>query len=529
MIQKIRSYLLDNKENKESIGWYVAIIMLVPLFSYFFISKNVKKNSIGKVNGQEINASIFNLKLYQQSMLLETIYKQLGKKEADYLVSLFFQGRSPEEFVLIDAIRQAYLSDFFHRYISLSPIAKNKVFYDSLNDENAFKQTIGEIFFNIVRKKIDEKIGANLDRLISMREVDDYVQGVYQNNLISMIFQSFIGGIEKKIFAHYVVPQKFELLTYTFDRKKNGEVYKKSIDTSIIEDQQLKSFYELGLHAGGYKRNKIFNFSFIKYGIKENQKKEFFKNANKEERKKLLEKKLSELFSLEKARDAKTFESILEKNFLRKGGSSEVRLELVDKEKKSSVVLPNAVLDFVSSFPVSENFIVVDDIIYFISNIDFKEPENLSFEEARSVVLENLVQERVNNLIEEKMTSMRYELEEKGSVVDKDLWLEDRLNFDVIAVKKKSELDFLSQSILKKINSGGLRQGSTFSIEEGDKVTVFYVLSDIVADEACPGLFSKRENAFSYGFFFENLLQAAKIDIYENNSEKKENIVEGGA
>jgi hypothetical protein len=529
MIQKIRSYLLDNKENKESIGWYVAIIMLVPLFSYFFISKSVKKNSIGKVNRQEINAAIFNLKLYQQSMLLETIYKQLGKKEADYLVSLFFQGRSPEEFVLMDAIRQAYLSDFFHRYISLSLIAKKKVFYDSLNDENAFKQTIGEIFFNIVRKKVDEKIGANLDRFISMREVDDYVQEVYQNNLISMIFQSFIGGIEKKIFTYYVVPKKLELLTYTFDKKKNGEIYKKLIDTSIIEDEQLKSFYETGLHAGSYKKNKIFNFSFIKYGVKENQKKDFFKNANKEERKKLLEKKLSELFSLEKARDAKTFESILEKNFLRKGGSSEVRLELVGKEKKSSVVLPDAVLDFVSSSPVSENFIVVDDVIYFISNIDFKEPENLSFEEARSLVLGNLVQERVNDLIEEKVTSMRYELEEKGIIAEKDSWLEDRLYFDVIAVKKKSELDFSSQLILKKINSGGLRQGSTFSINEGDKVTVFYVCSDIVVDEARPELFSKRENALSYGFFFENLLQAAKIDIYENNSEKKDNIVEGEA
>lgn len=529
MIQKIRSYLLDNKENKESIGWYVAIIMLVPLFSYFFISKNVKKNSIGKVNDREISAAIFNLKLYQQSMLLETIYKQLGKKEADYLVSLFFQGRSPEEFVLMDSIRQAYLSNFFQRYISLSSIARKKVLSDSLKNENGFKQTIGEIFFNIIRKKIDGKLGANLDRYISMKEVDDYVEEVYQNNLISMIFQAFIGGIEKKIFTHFVIPKNLELLSYTFDKKKNREVYKKFVDTSAIEKPYLQSLFEEGIRRGKYQKNKVFNFSFIKYGVKENQKKDFFKTTNKEERKRVLEKKLSELFSQEELRDAKSFEAILEKNFLRKGGSSDVKLELVGNEKKSSVVLPYSVLDFVSSFPVSENFIVVDDVIYFISNIDSKKPENLSFEEAYSLVLEDLVQARVSDLIDEKVTSMRYELEEKESIAEKDSWSEGKLYFDVLGMSKNNELDFVSRSILKKLNSGGFRKGSTFSIQEEEKVIVFYVVSVGEDEKTLPKLFSKRENAISYGCFFENLLQASRIDIYENKSEKLDNIVESEA
>ena len=68
-----------------------------------------------------------------------------------------------------------------------------------------------------------------------MKEVDDYVEEVYQNNLISMIFQAFIGGIEKKIFTHFVIPKNLELLSYTFDKKKNREVYKKFVDTSAIE------------------------------------------------------------------------------------------------------------------------------------------------------------------------------------------------------------------------------------------------------------------------------------------------------
>jgi hypothetical protein len=521
MIQKIRSYLLENKEIKESIGWYVAIIMLVPLFSYFFISQRAKKNSIGSVNGTEINAAIFNLKLYQQSLILESVYKQLGKKEADYLVSLFFQGRSPEEFLLLDAIKHAYLSFFFKKYVFGQQIAQKKVLFDSLKNQEQFKQIVGDVFFSVIKKKAigDGASGIHFDRFITMKQVDEHIEEVYQNNALFMMFQGFIGSIERKILKDFVIQKKVNLISYTFDKKKNGNQLKKLIDIGVVSDEQLRHIYEAGLSRDLYLRNKIYTFSFAKYGIRDAEKKDFFKNIARKDKKKAIEKKLAGLFSLEELKDKATYEKVLENHFKRMSESQDGKIEICPEgEKRCSLVsLPGEVKDFVVSVD-GHNIFVFDDSIYFIHDVQSQKLEILPFEEARDLVLSHFMEERINELLEEKATVMRYELEENGKATEGAFWKEEQIDFDVLAAKKNAEKSSRDAVILRKLSVGGFRKGSTFVSVDDSNFAVFCV-SGVEEDESLPLFYSKRDSAASFGVFFENTLRQAHIDIYQRNKD----------
>lgn len=522
MIQKIRSYLLDNKENKESIGWYVAIIMLVPLFSYFFISKGIKNKGIGSVNGEQINVNVFRVKLYQQSLLLETIYKSLGKKEADYLVSLFFQGRSPEEFLLIESLKQTFLNGIFKKYMAPFNIATQKIALDLSRNEPGFKQFIGEVFYEIISKENPSQVG--IERSISMEEVDAYVEQSYQNNFSSMILQSLLSGTEKKIFSQYFLQKNIKFLTYTLDKKKAFDHYKNLVDLKKVQETELKFMYENGLKEGKFQKNKTYTFSFVKYGLKEGEKKDLLKINSKEEKKKELEKKLSTLLSKTEEENEKEYEKILEEHFVRLSGGTHVSLEVSGEDKKSSIPLPTEILNFVTERNTKFNALVADDTVYFISKINNEKVTYYSFEEAQKEILELYLKDQVTHFITEKITLLRYELEEKGRLFDHDIWVEGELDFDVLKQGSKGgKADSLFSSLMRKVSVGGMKEKSTCWVDTGEKITLFYVVS-FEKEASLPQFYAKRENIFSFGVFFENLLRQAKIDI-NDQSQKDLNFV----
>lgn len=511
MIQKIRSYLLDNKENKESIGWYVAIIMLVPLFSYFFIARNNKTSLyIGHVNNNFILKSIFQIKSYEQQILIENIFKFFGEEQASSLLSMFFQGKTPDQFLLSEEIKRLFLVGRSSALISSDLIAGKKISFDIANNSDRFKEVVGEIFYKIILGETKEF--SRLLATVPIDLIDSYACEAYQIRLLKNLFQLPISILEKKITAYPQAPLKIHFTSYVYDKVKGIGYYKKMFNLDSVSEDEYKDFYSRGLKSGYYQKDRNIVFTLTKYLKKDlNRSSDTIKKELSSSLKKELEIALINKWSLlsEGTADLNDWRSILEKNFQRNAHHGNILLTLVGDEKKSSVVLPPEVLEAVQKNDALYFVIIVDDALYLIENIDKKKQEQKSFEEAKKAVLENIVLSRVEDHLVQDITQMRYSLEE-GKEHFADVWKKESFVFDPLGEKKEDQGDKIFS---QKLSFGALREGVTFIEENENKVTIFFVKKIEVSPDAT---LLRKESGVGVNIFVENSLQSAIIDIYDD-------------
>ena len=144
-------------------------------------------------------------------------------------------------------------------------------------------------------------------------------------------------------------------------------------------------------------------------------------------------------------------------------------------------------------------------------------------------ILELFQKDQIAHFITERITLLRYELEERGRLFDHDIWVEGELDFDVLKQGGKGgKADSLSSSLMRKLSIGGMKEKTTCWVDTGEKITLFYVVS-FEQEANLPQFYAKRENIFSFGVFFENLLRQAKIDINDYTQKDLNFVAEADA
>lgn len=508
MIQKIRSYLLDNKENKDSIGWYVVIIMIAPLLGIFFQYTKSKKENVACVNGVVVDKAIFQLKLYEQKNLIENVLNLLGNEKGASFLSMIFQGKSPEQFILLEEIRKALLIGLFKKEISKYFVSGNKILFDMSNNSIKLKQIVGDLFYKLLSG--DNKDIASIAGSVDMKKIDEYAYNSYQAILMNDLLKAPISAIERIIHFDFLLPSEIFFTVYECDFSKDSYFYKKIANEQIITEDELRNSYDKGIKLGLYNKDEEVKCSIFKYRNKKG------KEANSKLSKKDIDIAITkkwEVFSQDLVGE-EDFKRALDKNFSFFEVLDEVSISLVADKKVASVVLP---LPVIEKIILKENdfFVLVEDeIVYFVKNIERQKVEALSYEKAKPKVKERLILERVNDVMSEEITSFRYKLEEDSNVVPENFWIKKERKFSYLSADLDSEKNVkndFKEFVLKKLSLGILREKASFVEIENEKFVIYFV-KKILKEEKSSFSSLRKDKGLGISLFVENLLRIANID-----------------
>jgi hypothetical protein len=529
MIQKIRSYLLDNEDHKDSIGWYVVIIMLFPVVGMIFQYRKSVSTYVGTVNSKKIEKSIFNIKLFEQAKLMENINKMFGEEQGAYFFEMLFQGKTLEQFVLSGEIRRLFLQQKFEKLISGDSIASEYILL-SLKSKSLdkIKSNIGELPFLLVTGQLKPNALGSLN--VDINKVDTYCQEVFQVNLLKNIFLMPLATIEKLSFVNYPsLPFKINFAVY-FLSSKQIETYRKGVDIKTITDAEMRSVYDLGFKEGRFDKPRTYKFIISTYSIKDK------KNKKDKNLKASVDK--SELNEIND-----TLADIWKK--LNEGGKAEIdsvikglQEELVcvsaaksvdlvfDNNKNvvsSSMQLSKSLKDNIVNYAIKNQNKEKQEASFFVAfieegNLFFIEEKSLSalehsvFDEVKALLIDDIVAKRADGLIREDMEIIRYALEAKEKVA-LPLWNhEDKVFSRELDNKKEVNIDRSFHDLVnKKISSGGLREGNTFLDFNEDFYRVYYVSG--LTYEVEDRFVVRKDQFYNKEVFIESLERYAKIEM----------------
>jgi hypothetical protein len=537
MIQKIRSYLLDNEDHKDSIGWYAAIIILAPLLGIFFQYR--KQNSIymGSVNGKKIEKSVFNIKLYEQSSLVENIKRMFGEDQAEYFFDMLFQGKGMEEYVLSSEIKRIFLQGLFEKIISNDVISENFILFNIKNKSlDKIKKNVGELPFLLITQQIKPSDVQALN--VDMGKIDLYCQEVFQVNLLKDLFFVPLSTIEKLVLFEYPsLPIRVNYRTYSFLLDQDD--YRKNIKPEVILDNELRAKYDLDLKKNKHKKDKIITFSISAFCLKELEKKDVLdkskidkskkEDLNKVNKNEEIEKKWKILSSGEKKNTLVNIKDILNKNFSFLKGEiyNDCKITFKDNNEKQVVSsslasLSNILREKIKNEAVKnkENFftVILDDKIYLVENCLISAGGFVSFEESKSIIIKSIIEERAGQLLDQDIDKIRYSLEKNSDDVVLSGWKKNTVIFNKDRNKdnnKKSISDFdleVEKLTSEKLSSGGLRKGTTFILKKADEFIIFYV-EDMTYEDEKQNFKTRKDGLYNKEFFVESLENNAKIEI----------------
>jgi hypothetical protein len=514
MIQKIRSYLLDNEDHKESIGWYVVIIMLAPILSIFFQYRKQNSIYLGSVNGKKIEKSIYNIKLYEQSSLFENIKKMFGEEQANYFFNMLFQGKGLEEYVLSGEIKRVFLHTLYEKLISSDVISEDFILANVKSKSfDKIKKSIGELPFLLITKQIK---ASDLSQLkIDMNVIDNFCQEAFQVDLLKNLFFVPLSAIEKSVFVDYpALPIRVAFIEYKFDLTQNN--YRNAINKEMISDYELHVFYDKGVKNKQYRKNRTLAFSVSRYDLPEDAKTKD-KELNRSEE---IKNRWNIISSDSKQLSLSELKTTLSKHFVLNQKSIEKDVAIVFSNSNdllkihsspwgvSSDLKEKVVSSFLEHKDDFFSFIFQDKI-YLVEHCSCTLDGTLDFEEARNLVLSDIVMSRADQNLLADIDLIRYALE-LGESVAYSGWKKNDVSFTRNKEDKKDTA--FNDIVLQKLSMGGLRKGSSFVVLNEKEYSVYFV-SDITYEEQKRVLSSRKDMLYNKEIYVESLERLAKIDL----------------
>ena len=380
MIQKIRSYLLDDQDHRDLFAWLVVVVIMVPAIAMFFQYRKNYVSTVGAVNEKKIEKSIFQLRLFEQMKMFESIAKLFGEEQSRYFYDMLFQGKSVEQYVLSQEIRRLFLHSLFVNNISSQTIANDYILKNLRSDGfEKMKFVLGELPFLLVTGQIKPIAMGNLN--VDIKKIDSYCSEVFESNLMKNIFLVPLAAIEKMSFNNYPgLPIKINLIIYSYHFNKESD-YKKLIEKNMISENEIYSRYTIELAKENYQELRSFSSSISCFVLKDEKKKLNEKN-------KIFQDKLDFLI-----KENKNKEDILKSIFLvgdlsLKKNYQNIAIvvnngnvgEIVNSKDKDSIardiplearkkIILNIFEDIKNNKNLDYYFIVYDGCLYYFENI----------------------------------------------------------------------------------------------------------------------------------------------------------------
>lgn len=526
MIQKIRSYLLDDKDNKESIGWYVVIVMLFPIIGIFFQYKKNFEIYLGSVNDKKIERSIFNIKLFEQKQMMENIGKMFGNEQKEYFSEILFQGKSIEDYVLSSEIKRIFLQSLFDKNIVNGNIASDFILFNINNKSyDKLRKFLGEVPFLLISGSLKPSMLGSLN--IDMNKIDVYCEEVFQVNLLKNIFLVPLSIIERHCFVNYPANNlckiHFQVFTLNFsdylsDYLKGEKKKDEEKDIQKIDDNEMQFVYDSEVKKDLFLKNGEVNFKLTVFDIKK-------KSGSDLEDNNYLLYLLKEIEL--KKNDKKTSYDFFKNHLLILSSHNKITMNFDYKDLKNKIsstyVFPeslkiNILMECMQNKNLKDFYVFVEKgKLYFIENVFLNKKENLSFDLAREEVRKIIIEKRLREELDKEILLIRYELESKKTI-EKINWKKSEAVFsrDMMIEKNKKDLknDNLNSLVIKKLNGGGLRVGNTFLEKENNNYIIYYVSNISYEDNNNNnnGILRKNKN-YAVDVFIEALQKKVKMDI----------------
>ena len=523
MIQKIRSYLLDNEEHKDSIGWFVVIVMLMPIIGMIFQYRKHISTQVGTVNGKAIEKSIFNIRLFEQKKLMGNIEKMFGEEQSQYFFNMLFQGKTLEQYILSNEIRRAFMQNLFCKLVSQDNIAGEYILLNFKKKSlDKIKNMIGELPFLLVTGQLKPSALGGLN--VEMKKIDLYCEEVFQSNLLSSVFLVPLSTLEKVIFTNFpLLPIKIDFQVYSYHLPKIDIKKNKIESNNIISENELRSIYDQNIDLFQKRRNLTCDISIFEAKEKNKNLKSKDLIALNEN----IEKKWNELSKDSKDDLGKNIK-ILEDNFNRRDGYKNVKFNFILEKNtfdvQSSIELLKNLKEKIVSYAIKNqkkivdntiSFVLIEDgAIYLISNFDLSPIEYKSFELLQDELINDILHKRAISSLELEIQQARYLLESQGVFDENCLWRKEKKIFlkNNTSISEKNNDNNFYELVSKKIASGGLRKGSTF-VEIEDNVYKIYFVSELTYEEVASSFIPRKDHFYNKDIFLESLERNAKINI----------------
>ncbi len=520
MIQKIRSYLLDNEDHKDSIGWLVAILMLAPMIGIIIQYRKTESNYIGSVNSKNIEKSVYYVRLFEQKQLMENINKMFGEEQASYFFDILFQGKTLEEYILSSEIRRNFSQELFEKLISDSYISDyfilDRIKKKALND---IKGYVGELPFLLITGQIKPSALGQLN--IDIKKIDSYCKEVFQVILLNNSLIIPLSLIEKYSLKKCPsVPLKINFTTFTYHLKQND--YRKKVDINKISDNEMRICYDKEIKSGNFRKDRKIELSINSYSEKVKDKKLLKENNDEKESK--LKKELEEI-NASFGKDYLLLSKELRQKFDNKVVNQNITIEFNDEKK-----------EIISKNPFLSEKIKAELLSYILKNINkkdllnkdkeyicFVEKDNIyciklvlfpfeyfSFEQSKEKILDIISLKREDALIQLDINKIRYDLEAKRSV-DISCWKKEEIIFEKSHNNEdKSKDNSFYKLVSNKIINGGLKKDASF-VECFDGCYKIYFINELSYEEN--DFISRKDQFINEQIFVESIERFAKIKI----------------
>jgi hypothetical protein len=528
MIQKIRSYLLDDEENKSSVGLYVVIVLLAPMLGIFFEYRKTKSPYLATVNGVPISKSIFRLKLFEQTKILESFQQYLGKEKGEELYKYAMGGADIQSVVIRQQLFHALFSGMFQNFISESAIVSTYISQKiKKNDaKEFFINHFGLLPYELVTSKNKNSIAQSIG-FFDMNLLDQYCQDAIAGDTLKKIISAPILAIEKNISLDFErVPKKIDFITFSIKKDKNL-IYNKKISTeNSVKENEILSVYQEGILS-----NLFINPREIKADVYVYTEKTATQGSkkNKKEEKSVVtisEETVKKIVEDEKSKEM-PLKNIFEIDFARKAYHSQVNFSFSDLENSSSSVnLPVEVrrkyIEFVmtNTDNIKDFYFVHEKNIYCFVAASLSPLSHKSLKESKDAIISIIKNKRVLDAMYKDSDLVRYALE-AGETPSVEGWAKGNYSLLVASVENESQLDVISRTILKKVYRSGIKLKSSFLIETETDI-IIYFCADISYSDT-PYVRRGREREISpldpYSNYLENKAKIVVNKDYLSNSQ----------
>lgn len=506
MIQKIRSYLLDNEENKNSMLFIAAIILIGPsVFVGIFDSLKKTKDTYAKVNNIRISKKTLQIKMYDQKELIEEIRRIINDEGTiNQFMQMLYGGRSPEEFVYMEEISKAACLGFMKKNLnfniekSIQKIIENDI---KKNEENSLRNLGKMTYLALTGNKEILQIISKSE--IKVEDFEEIADSSYKNLFIKMLISTAISILENSYKKNNeLIKVNFDILTLKENYKNNEKIkIEKTFDLLSKEEQDniLLSKYHFGLENGLYKSESKFNFNILK--IKADEKALID-----------LKKKWNIAFvstqSTEKAFDKmkkglENFDEIKDLNiYIDEEGNFDYKNEKIDISIISKI-LNN----------IKKNKIFYENGFVYISVLEkSEEGKVLDYKDVRKKIKNNYIKEKLKENIKELIEKQFYIFDEFKNFNSVDLNIWEKRSLEYLSKENENEknenkeYNFLKEKILK---TDGIRIGTVFANKNKDKYEI-YGVSRIENKKSM----KKTNNVMASDLFIKSIEKNAKIEMY---------------
>lgn len=547
MIKKLRAYLLEDDDNRNSLSWYVVIIIIAPFIGVFFQYKKEKSVEVAKINGFVLDKNIVKLKLYEQSLLLERFVSVFGKENLDFLIQSLFGGKSPEEFVVQSELLKVYLSYLFEKFVGSMGMV-DRFMIDSFKNQSGYlmKSLLGDFIFQLVSGRSDDL--SHFKKSLDMNKVDLYCQSIVAGDFTKKIFALPINSIYSVCNNRVVsggTPQKIIFDVYECVLKKRDDLdeIKKT-----VPDSSLKQFYNNKVLEGHYRNDFLVDGIFSVYTLNREKSKNNDELLSDDEFYSLVEKRYYSLLADDSV-NLQKLSHLLNENFKKEIGDVKGNFLIKSNNEvySENFVVSQPVKDFVlkevlglieakklnKSFNEDYFVFVHQGKIYFFKYNTIPEITFSCFENVKDQVMLEYFPSILREVTLKESDEIRYSYEDRVEVEKIKNWNKSDAVYDIKkyyeflekkvgSSKKGSKKEMDDESFYKlvssKIENKNIKEGMSFILCNEDKCLV-YGIKQIIREEDSATMYKKSflDLQFLVDAYIEGLFKEAKIEFINND------------